>query len=405
MASLSRDQSGNYHIHFRYGDRQYHKSLKTADEKTAVGTKGRIELTLRDLELGRLVLPAGADFWQFVLSDGKLNNKPRVDKPMTLGDLFEWYFANQTAGAKEAKTLETERLHSRHFLRLLGKTKTLSAIRGQDLQEGYINQRAKESWRKKPIRAETIKKEVDTLGMVWRRASKLGLVDVLPPTDGLVYPKGREKPPFQTWAEIERNIARGGLTPAEAREQWDSLFLSSEQVAEVLEFARTKRTRSRYVYPLLVFVAHTGARRSEVIRSRVEDLKFEDGHVVIHEKKKCQGRETTRLVDMSTLLREVMLEHLMQHPGGPYTFCLAPDAPMLPTTLHEAFKWHFRKSKWKVLRGFHVFRHSFASNLARKGIDQREIDSLMGHQTEEMRKRYRHLFPEQRASAIQKLFG
>jgi hypothetical protein len=63
---------------------------------------------------------------------------------------------------------------------------------------------------------------------------------------------------------------------------------------------------------------------------------------------------------------------------------------MLPTTVHEAFKWIFRNSKWKVLRGYHVFRHSLASNLAREGIDQRTIDDLVGHQTEEMRKRYRH---------------
>ena len=51
-------------------------------------------------------------------------------------------------GATDPKTLKTERLHSRHFLRLMGPTRALSSIRGQDVQEGYINQRAKESWRR-----------------------------------------------------------------------------------------------------------------------------------------------------------------------------------------------------------------------------------------------------------------
>ena len=41
--------------------------------------------------------------------------------------------------------------------------------------------------------------------------------------------------------------------------------------------------------------------------------------------------------------------------------------------------------------GFHTYRHSFASNLAARGVDQRIIDEWMGHQTEAMRKRYRHL--------------
>jgi integrase len=306
VSSLSQDQSGNFHVHFRFSGKQFHKSLKTKDEKTAAAMRGRIDLTLRDLELGRLALSPGADFWQFLQSDGKLDAKPRVEKAMTLEALFKWYFDNQTLGAKEAKTLETERLHSRHFLRLLGKTKALSAIRGQDVQEAYINQRAGETWRKKPIRPETIEKEVNTLGMVWRRAAKLGLVDSQPPTGGLVYPKGREKLPFQTWEEIERNIARSRLNTSQIREQWDSLFLSRQQIEEVLEFARAKKTRSAYVYPLMVFVAHTGARRSEVVRSRVEDLKFDDGHVVIREKKKSQARETYRRVPMSSLLRGVM---------------------------------------------------------------------------------------------------
>jgi integrase len=53
-----------------------------------------------------------------------------------------------------------------------------------------------------------------------------------------------------------------------------------------------------------------------------------------------------------------------------------------------------------VLRGWHIFRHSFASNCAARGLDQRLIDVWMGHQTEEMRKRYRHLIADQERQAI-----
>ncbi len=108
---------------------------------------------------------------------------------------------------------------------------------------------------------------------------------------------------------------------------------------------------------------------------------------------------------MSKRLRAVLEQYLKtNHPGGAYTICREADEEMLPSTLHEARDWFFRDSKWAVLPGYHVLRHSFASNLARRGVDQRTIDDLMGHQTEEMRQRYRHLFPEQRANAIQLLF-
>jgi integrase len=50
--------------------------------------------------------------------------------------------------------------------------------------------------------------------------------------------------------------------------------------------------------------------------------------------------------------------------------------------------------------GFDTYRHSFVSNLAAAGVDQRLIDEFMGHQTDAMRKRCRHLFPKNKRSAI-----
>ena len=64
-----------------------------------------------------------------------------------------------------------------------------------------------------------------------------------------------------------------------------------------------------------------------------------------------------------------------------------------------------RRTKWFVVKGYHVLRHSFISALANKGIDQRIIDELVGHQTEAMRRRYRHLYPQTVANAVKKVFG
>jgi hypothetical protein len=41
--------------------------------------------------------------------------------------------------------------------------------------------------------------------------------------------------------------------------------------------------------------------------------------------------------------------------------------------------------------------------LACKGIDQRIIDALMGHPTEEMKKRYQHLFPKSLKRTVEEL--
>ena len=62
-------------------------------------------------------------------------------------------------------------------------------------------------------------------------------------------------------------------------------------------------------------------------------------------------------------------------------------------------------SKWEVLHGYHVFRHSIISNMARRSVDQRLIDGIVGHETEAMRQRYRHLFPRDKQDVIKGLFG
>ncbi len=68
------------------------------------------------------------------------------------------------------------------------------------------------------------------------------------------------------------------------------------------------------------------------------------------------------------------------------------------------FRGAVKGSKWEVLHGFHTFRHSLASVMASRGVDQRLIDDLLGHSTEEMTRRYRHLFPKSKEVAVHSLF-
>jgi integrase len=62
-------------------------------------------------------------------------------------------------------------------------------------------------------------------------------------------------------------------------------------------------------------------------------------------------------------------------------------------------------TKWDKIRGWHIFRHSFISNCACVCIDQRMIDSWVGHQTDAMRRRYTHLFPHVQHAAIAGVFA
>jgi len=96
---------------------------------------------------------------------------------------------------------------------------------------------------------------------------------------------------------------------------------------------------------------------------------------------------------------------MKQRAKGMTLFCKADGKEITPREAMNYFDRALRVSKWKVLRGLHVFRHRFISALASKGVDQRIIDDLVGHSTEEQRRRYRHLFPDIKQQAMIGVFG
>lgn len=71
--------------------------------------------------------------------------------------------------------------------------------------------------------------------------------------------------------EINRKVELGGLTDSEIEDLWDSVFLTLPQIDELLEYVR-ETAMHPFIYPMFVFAAHTGARRSEIRRSRIHDI-------------------------------------------------------------------------------------------------------------------------------------
>ena len=184
---------------------------------------------------------------------------------------------------------------------------------------------------------------------------------------------------------------------------------------ELLGYAKWA-ARHPFIYPMFVFAAHTGARRSELIRLEIEDVDFEGRTAIIREQKRVRGKRSTRRVSVSPILADVLRDWLERHPGGKYMFCLNPQfdrrakgqdvgRQLTRNQAYNYFKQTLAGSKWEKVRGWHVFRHSFCSNCAAKGIDQRVINAWVGHQTEEMVHRYRHLIPNQQQEAIRVVYG
>src|SRR5207302_10414113 len=101
------------------------------------------------------------------------------------------------------------------------------------------------------------------------------------PGTRLDYAKIEEGLPFMTWEKAERRIAAGD----DPERIWECLYLRPAEITEMLEWVKA-RLVSPWVYPMFVFAAHTGARRSEIVRARASDVDLANAVMPIREKKR-----------------------------------------------------------------------------------------------------------------------
>jgi integrase len=412
-------RGNRYRVVFQFGGKKYRKSLKSDNAAVAEAVVGGVKRTLLMLEQGLLHIPEGADVLAFVLSGGKDVKMPHangdVDGVATLEDLKTQYIDAVSIGAMEENSLYTVKMHLRHFINSLGPNFRLQDLKLNHLQQ-HVTARAKGKGRHgRMLSAMTIRKEIASLRAAWNWGVQAELVTGQFPNKGLKFPKLDEKPPFQTWEEIDRRIAMGGLNEDQIADLWDCLYLQTSEISELLAYVKEHETMS-WVYPLVATAAHTGARRSELLRIQLADLDFVGRTILIHEKKRSREKRTTRRVTITPFLNQVLQEWLRVHPGGPWLFSQnvlvvrSKTKRSAPTQVtrnesHDHFKRTLAVGKWKVLRGLHSLRHSFISCLAAANVDQRIIDELVGHQTPEQQKRYRHIFPSVKYEAVHRVFG
>ncbi len=403
MASLEQRARG-YRIAFRLGGQKHQAAVKAADRREAEACLARLEENLRLVERGRLAIPDGADVGLFLLTDGKLDRRVSVARVLTLGELIARYHATFTAGVKEKNTTKTERIHLAHIERVVGGKTPVSQVTTATLQ-GYVDCRSRAERNGRPINPLTVKKELATFRYVWNWALRQQHVGVRFPGTDLVFPKAKSKPPFRTLAQIRAIVDRGGLTGPELRAVWDGLYLTPTEIGEFLAHVR-QQPLPAWVYPFVVCAAFTGARRSELLRARIEDFDWVNRVIVLREKKRSKERETFRTVEMTAVTEGVMREYLgAAHPGGLFAFVETANVPLSCSISQKAFRRAVRGSSWQMARGYHLLRHSFISALAVAGVDQRVIDEMTGHTTVEMQKRYRHLTPQTQRAALVSAFG
>ena len=411
MECRLREIKGNWHAAFKHDGVEYTHSLRTKSEQEAEVRLGPIRDTLYRLETGTLTIPATIDPKTFIVSGGNLTtiaSKKPVSPRFTVGQMSTLYL--DSLQGVEPNTRLTLKIHLDHAQRIFKADVALEDLSLKDI-ERYAKVRLAEQRHGKSTQSYTVLKELRTFRRVWAWANERGHSSTSPTWElkSIKLPKDRGRESFRTYDQIKSILARGGISQAEEDRLWETLYLTGEELKELLVYVREHAT-APWVYPLTCMVAFTGCRRSEAMRSRIDDWNLETNIVHIREKKRDTSTDfTIRQVDVHPQLAEVMTAWFSTHSGGQHTIT-ADGQPLTVDQATDHFSRTLREQepvhpKWSKIRGFHTLRHSLASILASKGVDQRYIDKVMGHQTEDMRKRYQHLFPQGGQSAINSLLG
>lgn len=392
MGTPAKDpRNGKYRYRITYQGRRVFCPLNTTDRREAEHLAYSIDRTIQDLSKGLKTVPEGIDVIDWICSGGTIAPKP--PERHTLGQLIASYQENLPRNAKAENTLRTEQTHFKHLVSHFGSRCALTSLDSEAVNK-YVKTRIDRD-------PETISKELATLNLLWSYATRMKWVNALSPTKGVKLPKKPQKERFRTLTEIQEEMLH--TDESNHSDLWECCFLDKDEMSEFITHVKSLK-KPAYLAPMILMAVFTGARRSEIMRSQKRDWDIARELVTIREKKRVHTlSESYRQVPIHPQLREAIEPILQNLHASDYVFSDRRSSEIKPIRAAKLWRMSFRDTKWASIKGWHVLRHSFASNLAVAGTPESVIDKLMGHQTEQQRARYRHLFPSERSSAIASL--
>jgi len=384
MASLIRRPKG-YSIKFSLNGRQIMRSIGTEDEETAKRHKALIESRLHALRSGLIALPPNMPPLQFVLH-GQVDEH-QMFASVSLEDAINDYLTTYAVPRKFTSTVRTELVHFAHLMAHFGRTTSVSRISAQDM-ESYVNRR------RETVTAATVNKEMATLKQFFAFCLNKKIISENP-----VHALRRFKEAggnghhFMTHEEIQAKLD-GETDPRKRRALMRFRYLSEDEIGELI-----KLVHGTEIELLVTCLSYTGARIGELLKLKWGDIDWPSGRLWLRSRKQSQSEE---IVERGIEIHPQLFLLLEERRAENDVLVFGEDSLCRQQYFRRAFNQVVSGTRFEGI-GFHCFRHSFSSNLSKIGVAPDVIDNLMGHHTISMRRRYMHLFPETKRSAIGKL--
>jgi integrase len=388
----------SYRLHFCCHGKQY-RQYYIPNQQAAYCLQSKINQLIIQFKNGLIAPAHGVSLQDFIFNSAV--QKPTAEQVSnisltTLSDLIEEYRRLSMPPAKAASSYATEDVHLKHLQKFLAQHKTPELLLAE-VEVGFFNSYKRFRY-DQGVKTDTVNKELSTFQGMFRIALENRYVE-----RNVVRDVKRDKSEvpcdrFRTRAEINELLSSGTYSTSEIKEIKRFCYLTVQEVEEFIAL-----TKDHWLYPIIVTAAYTGMRRGELSNLQWADVDMERKiiHVKSHKQSQKQ-KQALRSIPIHERLFPVLQEQKLKTDLKRWVFAWEDGAKRDEGTMTDTLRRLVTGGPFEGI-GYHAFRHSVASNLAQKGADQREIDQILGHQTEAMRKRYQHLFPKQIRNAIDKL--
>ena len=160
-------------------------------------------------------------------------------------------------------------------------------------------------------------------------------------------------------------------------------ILSEAEIERLLDACR--KSRSTYLYCIIILSLTTGARQGEILNLEWKDLDFNNRLAYLKQTKNGRPRSIS-LAD--PVIDELKRLYELRHPLKPLVF--ASKTAFGRIDIKKAWQTVLRIAGITNCRA-HDMRHTFATFAAAQGASNLELATAMGHRTLQMLQRYTHL--------------
>jgi len=152
------------------------------------------------------------------------------------------------------------------------------------------------------------------------------------------------------------------------------IFISRNELDTLLE-----HTSSPIIRELFLFGFYTGCRLGEIVNLKWKHINLDKKCITIGDDDLHTKNKRTRTIPICEILYSKLVKPGFSEDSDRYVFAKSNGFPFNRDYISRAFKKTVRNASLSEKIHFHTLRHSFASNLALKGVPLIVIKELLGH--------------------------